>query len=101
MTSVEHSRAIVVLLLLIHFFIVASIVLFGFMFGPCFVVYYLVSSLAIISLGKKESWLLYFNCLLMAFDGVLCLFLVVLYVGLQCMIVALPSYTHLLFHVIC
>ena len=35
------------------------------MVGPCFVVHNLVSSLAIISLGKKDSWLLYFNCLLM------------------------------------
>ena len=31
------------------------------MVGPCFVVHYLVSSRAIISLGKKDSWLLYFN----------------------------------------
>ena len=38
------------------------------MVGPCFVVYYLVSSFTIISLGKKESWLLYFNCLLMTFE---------------------------------
>ena len=35
------------------------------MVGPCFVVHYLVSSLASISLGKNDSWLLYFNCLLM------------------------------------
>ena len=33
------------------------------------VVHFLVSSLAIISLGKKESWLLYLNCLLMPFDS--------------------------------
>ena len=39
------------------------------MIGPCFVVHYLVSSSAIISLGKKDSWLLYFNCLLMSFDS--------------------------------
>ena len=35
------------------------------MIGPCFVVHYLVSSLEMISLGKKDSWLHYFNCLLM------------------------------------
>ena len=39
------------------------------MVGPCFVVHYLVSSLAIISLGKKNSLLLYLTCLLMSFDS--------------------------------
>ena len=39
------------------------------MVGPCFVVHYLVSSFAIISLGKKNSCLLYVNCLLMSFDS--------------------------------
>ena len=37
------------------------------MVGPCYVVHYLVSSFAIISLEKISSWLLYFNCLLMSF----------------------------------
>ena len=50
-------------------FIVASIVLWAVMDGHCFVVYYLVSSFAINSLGKKTNWLLYFNCLLMSFDS--------------------------------
>ena len=31
--------------------------------------HYLVSSFAIISLEEKESWMLYFNCLLMSFDN--------------------------------
>ena len=39
------------------------------MVGPCFIVHYLVSSFAIISLGKKDSWLLDFNYLLMSFDS--------------------------------
>ena len=39
------------------------------MVGPCFVVHYLVSSFAIISRGKKDSCLLYFNCLLMSLDS--------------------------------
>ena len=38
------------------------------MAGPCFVVHYLVSSVAIISLGEKDSLLLDFNCLLMSFQ---------------------------------
>ena len=39
----------------------------------CFVVHYLVSSFAIISLEKKESRLLYyFNCILMSFDSYQC-----------------------------
>ena len=40
----------------------------GHMVGPCFVVRYLVSSFAIILLGKKGSWLLYLNCLSVSFD---------------------------------
>ena len=39
------------------------------MVGPCFVVRYLVSSFAIISLGKKDSGLLYFNCFFMSYDS--------------------------------
>ena len=42
------------------------------MVGPCFAMHYLVSSFAIISLGEKESWLLYFNWLLMSFDSYQC-----------------------------
>ena len=38
------------------------------MVGLCFFVHYLVSSFAIILHGKKKSWLLYFNDLLMSFD---------------------------------
>ena len=34
-----------------------------------FVSHFFVSSFAIISLGKKVSWLLYFNCILMSFDS--------------------------------
>ena len=41
----------------------------GIIVGPCFVLHYLVSSFAIISLGKTDSWLLYLNCLLMSFDS--------------------------------
>ena len=37
--------------------------------GPCNDVHNLVSSFAIISLEMKESWLFYFNCLLMSFDN--------------------------------
>ena len=39
------------------------------MVGPGFVVHYLVSSFAIILMGKKDRWLLYFNCFLMSFDS--------------------------------
>ena len=39
------------------------------MVGPCFAVHYLVSNFAIISLRKKNSRLLYFNCLLMSIDS--------------------------------
>ena len=39
------------------------------MVGPSCVAHYLVSSLAILSLENKDSWLFYFNCLLMPFDN--------------------------------
>ena len=39
------------------------------MVGPCFAVHYLVSNFAIISLRTKDSWLLYFICLLMVFGS--------------------------------
>ena len=67
--------------------------------GPFFVMQYLfsvLSSFAIISLGTRESLLLFFNCLLnvnyMAVR-VLCLFFTVLWVGLQCVIVVFPGHT--------
>ena len=57
-------------------------------------VHYLVSSFAIITPEEKESWILYFYCLLMSLiTSVLCLFLVVIWVGLQCVIVEFPSHT--------
>ena len=33
------------------------------------IVHFLVSSFAIIYLEEKESWMLYFNCILMSFDN--------------------------------
>ena len=67
-----------------------------------FVVHHLVSIFANILQGKKKSGcftLIEFNCHFNV--NVLCLFLVVLWVGVQCVILAFPSHTHLLFHVIC
>ena len=49
---------------------------------------------AIMLMGKRESWLLYFNCLPVS---VLMLFLTLSYVDLQCVIVVFPDHTHLLF----
>ena len=46
-------------------FIVASVILWGFVFGPCFVMQYLVSYLVFQSSPRgRECWLLYFNCVL-------------------------------------
>ena len=67
MTSAKHSKAVVVLL--IHCLLLPPLFYAFFMVGPCFDAHYLVSSFAIISLGKKDSWLLCFNCLLMVFDS--------------------------------
>ena len=51
------------LVVLIHFN-VPSIVCWGFVFGPCFAINYLVFFLVLQSTGRgRESWLLYFNCL--------------------------------------
>ena len=74
LTLAEHFKDMA-LLLLIHCLLLA--ILFcvcggrggGHTVGSCYVVHYLVSSFAIISLEKKESWLFYFNCLLMLFDN--------------------------------
>ena len=95
MSSTSHSKAVVSELLLIHCLLLSPLFVGVFMVGPCFVVHYLVSSFAIISLEKKDSWLLYliaFKCHLTV--SVLCLFLTVLWVGLQCVIVAFHSHTH-------
>ena len=70
MSLAEHSKAVVLLLLIHSLFLPPLLcVCGGGMVGPCFVFHYLVSSFAIISLGKKDRWLLYFNCLLMSYDS--------------------------------
>ena len=83
MSSAEHPKALV-LLFLIHCSLLP--LLFCFLFFVClcvwgggmcewvgvidgFVLHYLVSSFAIIWLGKKTSWLLNFNFLLMSFGN--------------------------------
>ena len=71
------------------------------MFGLCFVVHYFVSFLLLqLSRSEREKWLLYFSCLLCHLTvSVLCLFLIVLRVGLQCLVVSFSGHIHLLFHV--
>ena len=69
MSSAEHCKAAVQ-----FFLFIANCCLHCFvggrgMVGPCFVVHYLVSRFAIISLRKKDSWLLFLNCLLMSLDS--------------------------------
>ena len=72
------------------------------MVGPCFVVHYLFSSFAIISLGKKDSWLLYFNNISMSFDSYCSVSLPRGDMGWSTVcVLAFPSHTHLVFHVIC
>ena len=69
MSSAEHSKAAVLLLLSHCLLLPPHCFVVGGMVWPCFVVHYLVSCFAIISLGKKDSWLLYLFCLLMSFDS--------------------------------
>ena len=89
------------MLLLIHCFIVAPIVLlfcFVFVFGSCFVVQYLVSFLVLqSSCWGRERWLLKscFKCNVTV--SALCLFLTVQCVSLKCVIVVFPSHTPLTF----
>ena len=65
-SSAEHPKA-VVLLLLIHCLLLPPLCVGGGgIVGRYFVLHYFVSSFAIISLEKKVSWLLYFNCHLMS-----------------------------------
>ena len=69
MTSAERSKAMV-LLLLLHCILLPPMFCWGFMFDPCFVMHCLVAFLDVqSSRWGKESLLLYFNCLLMSFDG--------------------------------
>ena len=75
-------------------FIVASIVCGFFVLCPCFVMQYFASFLDLqASLWGRDSWLLYYNCLHIS---ALCLFLLVSWFGLQCVIVAFPGHTRLL-----
>ena len=89
MASTAVCSEVVVLLLLIHCF------LFFPIFGPCFVVPYLVSFLIVLQSSRwgRANFVFLVSC------GcyVLFLFLTVPWVGLQCVIVAFPAHTHLMF----
>ena len=67
-------------------------------FQPCAMQYFVPFLILLSSNWGRESWLLYFYCLqdIVTFS-VLCLFLMVLLVGLQCVIVAFPGHTQLPF----
>ena len=67
------------------------------MFGHCFFVHYLGSVLVCINLAGCFT-LFAFQCHLTV--SVLCLYLMVPWVGLQCVIVAIPRHVHLLLNVI-
>ena len=70
-----------------------SISLWGLMLGPHFAKQYFVPCLVLL---KKESWFLYFKCLLdVLYQSILCLFHMVSWVGLQCVIFAFPGHTRL------
>ena len=70
------------------------------MLSPCFcyAVLCVLSSFTIILLGKRELVaLLLLSSLCLVADIVLCLFLTVLWVGLQFLTLAIPGHTHLHF----
>ena len=90
MTSAEHSKAMV-LLLLTHCLLLPPLFYCFFMLGPCFVAHYLVLFLVLQSFHWGCFILTAFECHLTV--SVLCLFLVVPWVG-QCVIVACSGHTH-------
>ena len=64
MTSAEHSKALVLLLLLILCLLMRGVN--GCSLLCCVLLsFYFCNHLA----GKEKNWLLYFNCLLMTFDS--------------------------------
>ena len=80
---------------------VAPIVCMGFLFGPCIDINAFLSGLssfAVILLMKSELVVLHLlsSCCHVAI-GALCYFLMITWVGLQCVTVALPSHAHILF----
>ena len=64
----------------------------------CCILSSILSSFAIISLGKRELLDLLSNCNVDV--SVRCLFLAMRWTGLQCLSVAFPFHTHLLFHML-
>ena len=81
------------LLLFIHCLVLLP--LFDGVYFSCFVVQYFVSFPVLqLSHWERESWSFYFCC---ADVILLCLFLKVLWVDMQCVSVTFPGHTHLLF----
>ena len=74
-------------------FVFASTDCVGFVFGHCFVVQYLVSFLVSNHLTRAERA----GCLYHVAVSVLCLFLMVPWIDLQCVIVVFPGHIHLPF----
>ena len=71
------------------------------MIGPCFAMHYLLTFHFCNHLSEEETagFFTLIVFLLLSVFGALCLFLTVSWVGLQCVIVAFPSHTYLLFDV--
>ena len=70
------------------------------MFGPCFIMHYLVSFLVLQSsrCGREPAGCLTYLFLCCHLSvGVLCIFPTVPWVSLQCATVAFPGHSHLLF----
>ena len=64
----------------------------------CYALLSVLSSFVIILTRKRELFaLLYLSCWCLVTVNVLPLFLLVLWVGLQCVIVVFPDHSHLLF----
>ena len=71
----------------------SRVALSGFVFGPCFVVQYLVSFLVeLVAFTLIPFWYI-------VTVGSLCLFLAVPWIGLRSVFVAFPGHIHLLFKI--
>ena len=70
----------------------------GSVLGPCFVLHYLSVIYILQSSWGRESWLLYFDCLpwCLVTVGILWLFFLMPWIGMQWVIVLFPDHTHLL-----
>ena len=88
-------------LLVFDSLVIYALIVWGCVIGPCFAMYNLVAFQFCNHLAEEEiaGCFTFIVFLLLSVFGAMCLFLMVSWVGLQCVIVAFPGHTFLLFEV--